>query len=57
MAIKKENRELRDKIMAGIKKAVKKLIETSAANDENLIIEDEDGKVKSVPAKELLGSH
>lgn len=43
--------------MAGIKKAVKKLIETSAANDENLIIEDEDGKVKSVPAKKLLGSH
>lgn len=57
MAIKKENRELRDKIMAGIKKAVKKLIDTSAANDENLIIEDEDGKVKSVPAKKLLGSH
>lgn len=55
MAIKKENRELRDKIMAGIKKAVKKLIETSAANNENLIIED--GKVKSIPAKELLGSH
>lgn len=57
MAIKKENRELRDKIMAGIRKAVKKLIETSAANDENLIIEDEDGKIKSVPAKNLLASH
>lgn len=57
MEIKKENRELRDKIMAGIKKAVDRLIETSAANDEYLIIEDDDGKIKAVPAKKLLRSH
>lgn len=56
MEIKKENRELRDKIMAGIKKAVKQLIERSAANNETLIIEDENGEVKAVPAKTLLRS-
>lgn len=56
MAIKKENRELGQKIMAGIKRAVEELIKTSAANDESLVITDENGKVKKVPAKELLRS-
>lgn len=56
MGIKKENQELRDKIMAGIKKAVDKLIKDSAARNEDLIVADRDGKVKAVPAKELLRS-
>lgn len=56
MAIKKENHELGRKIMAGIKKAVEELIKTSAANNESLVVADEDGNVKKVPARELLRS-
>lgn len=46
--------EFTDKILLGIQKAVKELIERSAANDETLIIGDKKGNVKEVPAKELL---
>jgi hypothetical protein len=45
---------LSEKILQGIRKAVRKLVETSAANDESLVIGDKDGNVKIVPAKELL---
>lgn len=53
MAIKKENAELRDKIVAGIKKAKEKLIEATAAKNDYLVI-CVNGEVKKVPAKELL---
>jgi hypothetical protein len=56
MEIKKENIELRNKIMTGIKKAMEKLFEHSAANNEKLVISDENGKVKIVPAKDLIVS-
>lgn len=46
--------EFTDKILSGIQKAVKELIVRSAANDETLIIGDEKGNAKEVPAKELL---
>jgi predicted ABC-type ATPase len=46
--------EFSEKILAGMKMAIKKLVETSAKNDEELVIRDKDGKVKSVPAKDLL---
>jgi hypothetical protein len=46
--------EFSEKILDGMKKAIKKLVETSAKNDEELVIRDKDGKVKSVPAKDLL---
>lgn len=49
-----ELNELGDKIVYGVNKALRKLVETSAVNDESLIIGDEYGNVKSVPAKELL---
>ncbi|MBO9566301.1 MAG: hypothetical protein J7621_26240 [Niastella sp.] len=45
---------LSEKILQGIRKAVRKLVETSAANDESLVIGDKDGNIKTVPAKELL---
>lgn len=45
---------LAEKILQGIRKAVRKLVETSAANDESLVIGDKDGNIKTVPAKELL---
>ncbi|WP_315815427.1 hypothetical protein [Paraflavitalea speifideaquila] len=48
------NSELSTKVLQGIKDAVRKLVEKSAANDESLAIGDKDGKVKIVPAKELL---
>ncbi|NRF40320.1 hypothetical protein [Pedobacter foliorum] len=43
-------------IINGVNKALRKLAESSAANNESLIIGDKDGNVKSVPAKELLKS-
>jgi hypothetical protein len=45
--------ELFKKILAGMKKASRKLVEESAAHDRSLIISI-NGEVKSVPAKELL---
>jgi len=56
--ITKSNRtdinELAVKVIGGMRKAVRQLVETSAANNENLVIGDKDGSFKSVPAKELL---
>lgn len=46
--------ELSEKVLEGMRRALKKLVETSAQNDEELVIEDKDGVVKSVPAKDLL---
>lgn len=46
--------EFNEKVLAGLRKAIKKLVETSAKNDEELVIGDKDGKIKSVPAKDLL---
>jgi len=46
--------ELSDKVLEGMKKALKKLVETSARNDEELVIRDKDGVIRSVPAKDLL---
>jgi len=46
--------EFSERILEGMKKAIKKLVETSAKNDEELVIKDKDGKIKSVPAKDLL---
>ncbi|MBB6274923.1 DNA-binding Xre family transcriptional regulator [Pedobacter cryoconitis] len=43
-----------DKVMTGLKMALKKLAEEAALKDESLIIGDQDGNAKSVPAKDLL---
>ena len=48
--------ELSERILQDIEKAVRKLVETSAANGESLVIDDEDGKIRAIPAKELLKS-
>ncbi len=48
--------ELSEKILKGLRQAVRELIEKSAANNENLVIGDKDGNIKIVPAKELLPS-
>ncbi len=45
---------LSEKVLLGMKKALKKLVETSAANNEDLVIGDKDGKIMMVPAKDLL---
>lgn len=42
------------KLLKGINKGLRKLVESTAANNENLIIGDKEGNIKSVPAKELL---
>ena len=41
------------KAMLGLQKAIRKLVETSAAENRSLVIK-ENGEIKSVPAKELL---
>jgi hypothetical protein len=46
--------ELSNKIIEGVNKALRNLVETSAANDQSLIVGDDKGGFKSVPAKELL---
>jgi hypothetical protein len=56
MNLKPENIELSDKIMAGINKAVRELVISSAANDEKLVIADKEGNIKHVPAKDLLAT-
>jgi hypothetical protein len=37
-----------------MKKGIKKLVETSAKNNEELVIRNKDGEINSVPAKDLL---
>jgi len=46
--------ELSEKILQGLRKATKNLVETKAAKNQNLIIGDKKGNIKIVPAKELL---
>lgn len=46
--------EFSENLLYGLKKAMRKLVETSAKMDEELVIEDNDGQVKSVPARDLL---
>ena len=48
------NTELSEKVLIGVKKAVRKLIEINAANNEEMVIGDKDGNVKIVSAKDLL---
>jgi ATP-dependent RNA circularization protein (DNA/RNA ligase family) len=50
----RELNELGEKVLTGMKRAIRKLVETSAANNRELVIGDKDGNIKSVPAKELL---
>ncbi|HEX8022858.1 hypothetical protein [Mucilaginibacter sp.] len=46
--------EFAAKVLEGMKRANRKLVEAAAANNESLIIGDKDGSFKAVPAKELL---
>ena len=39
-----------------MKKALKKLVESKAKNDQNLVIGDKDGNIRTVPAKDLLNT-
>jgi hypothetical protein len=48
--------ELSEKVLFGMKKALRKLVETSAANNEDLVVGDKEGRIMTVPAKELLHS-
>ena len=47
-------KEFADKVILGTRKALRKLVETSALHDESLVVGDKNGGFKSVPAKELL---
>ena len=54
MILKEENQELKNKLISGINKAFDKLVAEKAAKDQTLIIGDQHGNFKEVPAKELL---
>ncbi len=54
MNTNQENAELLDKIAEGLKLAIRKLYEKKAANNELAVIADDDGQIKSLPARELL---
>ena len=57
MIIQSKSAELDDfaeKILGGVNKALKNLVETAAAKNDTLVVSDGNGNVKSVPAKELL---
>lgn len=57
MLNKNQNRlddEFINKVLFGIRKAVRKLVEASAANNEMLVIGDKDGKPKYISGKEAL---
>ena len=45
--------EFAQKVLLGMRKAIRKLVEENAALGESLVI-SEDGEVKHVPAKDLL---
>jgi hypothetical protein len=45
---------LPEKILKGVQKAVIDLIEANAARGEDMVIGNEDGSFKIVPAKDLL---
>ena len=49
-----ELNDLGDRILYGVNKALRKLVETTAANNGSLIISDGKGNPRSVPAKEIL---
>lgn len=46
--------ELSEKVLRGLRKAFRKLVEISAANNEELVVGDKYGNFKSVPPKDLL---
>jgi hypothetical protein len=46
--------DLSEKILKGVQKAVSELIEANAAKGEDMVIGNEDGSFKIVPAKDLL---
>jgi hypothetical protein len=45
---------LSDRVMPGMKKVMRKLVETNAAQNKNLVVGDQEGNPISVPAKDLL---
>ncbi|MGO4290964.1 hypothetical protein [Chitinophaga sp. RAB17] len=50
----KELRLLSEKVMRGLKIAMRKMVEAKAANNEDLVIGDRNGNIKDVPAKDYL---
>lgn len=46
--------EFSEKVLLGMKIAIRKLVETAARENDTLIIADEDGNFKHIPAKDLL---
>ncbi|PSL46594.1 putative ABC-type ATPase [Chitinophaga niastensis] len=47
-------KDLTEKVMQGMRKAMRKLVETSAVNNKELVVGDKNGNPQKVPAKDLL---
>lgn len=56
MILKEENQHLKDKILLGLQKAFDKLVSEKAAKDQTLVIGDQHGNFKEIPAKEILSA-
>ena len=51
---KKKNEKLSEKVIQGMTRALRKLAESSAASNKELVVGDEYGNVQRIAAKELL---
>lgn len=50
----KELKALSEKVMHGLKLAMRKMVEAKAARNADLVISDNNGNIKDVPAKDYL---
>ena len=46
--------ETAEKILAGVRKAVRQMVEENALKNETIVIGESDGTVRHVPARDLL---
>lgn len=53
----KEILELQDKIDEGLQLAEKRMLEEKALHDECVIVQNGDGEIQHIPAKQIIASH
>ncbi len=53
----KEILELQDKIDEGLLMAEKRMLQEKALHDECVIVQDPDGEIQHIPAKQVIAEH
>lgn len=53
----KEIFELQDKIDKGLQLAEKRMLQEKALHDECVIVQNSDGEIRHIPAKQVLAEH